>query len=83
MTDAVDRAQKREQDAIDDAVAGIRRVLTGDGAPCSRSAALAHHHVCEACGDEIEPERLQALPCARRCVECQTKFERGFIGRGA
>ncbi|WP_433849604.1 TraR/DksA C4-type zinc finger protein [Brucella pseudogrignonensis] len=31
---------------------------------------------CVACGAEIEPERREAMPSARRCVECQTLFER-------
>ena len=32
--------------------------------------------ICEACGNEIGVERLQALPSARRCVECQERYER-------
>ncbi len=31
---------------------------------------------CMSCGAEIEPERREALPSARRCVECQTAFEK-------
>lgn len=31
---------------------------------------------CEACGDPIEPERLAAMPHARRCVFCQAERER-------
>lgn len=31
---------------------------------------------CIDCDDEIEPERLEALPYAVRCVDCQTKKER-------
>jgi DnaK suppressor protein len=31
---------------------------------------------CCDCGDEIEPERLKALPYAVRCVGCQGKKER-------
>ena len=31
---------------------------------------------CMDCGDEIEPERLKALPYAVRCVGCQGKKER-------
>ena len=31
--------------------------------------------VCEACGDPIQPERLEALPYATRCIECQRKDE--------
>ncbi len=30
---------------------------------------------CEDCASEISPERLKAMPFARRCVECQQKAE--------
>jgi DnaK suppressor protein len=30
---------------------------------------------CEECGEEIDPERLEALPRARRCLACQRKVE--------
>jgi DnaK suppressor protein len=30
---------------------------------------------CEDCTREINPERLKAMPFARRCVECQQKAE--------
>lgn len=32
---------------------------------------------CVSCGAEIEPERREALPSARRCIECQTEIEKG------
>lgn len=31
--------------------------------------------ICEDCGRPISPERLKAVPFARRCVECQRKAE--------
>ena len=31
---------------------------------------------CEMCGQEIERNRLEALPEAMRCLECQTRIER-------
>jgi RNA polymerase-binding transcription factor DksA len=31
---------------------------------------------CETCGNPIEPERLAALPEARRCLRCQEELER-------
>ncbi len=33
--------------------------------------------ICVACGDEIAPKRLQALPWTELCVRCQEKQERG------
>jgi len=34
------------------------------------------HRCCRDCGEEIEPERLEAVPGAARCIECQGRFER-------
>ena len=31
--------------------------------------------ICEDCGRPISPERLKAVPFARRCVECQRQAE--------
>lgn len=31
--------------------------------------------VCVDCGEDIAPERLQAYPTAKRCVECQKQHE--------
>lgn len=32
--------------------------------------------ICEVCGEAIGEARLEANPCARRCIECQSDFER-------
>lgn len=32
---------------------------------------------CRRCGEEIEPERLEAVPEATLCVDCQRTHERG------
>jgi DnaK suppressor protein len=44
------------------------------------NAALARldagtYGICENCGKEISPRRLEALPYARLCVDCQAKAE--------
>ncbi len=31
--------------------------------------------LCIACGDQIEPERLEAEPAAARCIDCQLRQE--------
>jgi len=33
--------------------------------------------VCVACGDDIDPRRLDALPWTQYCLRCQQGFERG------
>jgi len=39
--------------------------------------------VCEECGKDISEERLAALPCAVRCVQCEERLEHTDIqGRG-
>ena len=32
--------------------------------------------VCQSCGREIDPERLEAIPYARLCIECKRREER-------
>lgn len=34
---------------------------------------------CESCKSEIGKDRLQALPWARYCIDCQDLFERGLL----
>ncbi len=37
---------------------------------------LGDYGICESCGDDIAPKRLQAIPWARLCVDCAREFER-------
>ena len=37
---------------------------------------LGDYGICESCGDDIAPKRLQAIPWARLCVDCARDFER-------
>ena len=34
---------------------------------------------CLACGNEINPKRLEAVPWTRHCIECQEKVEQGQL----
>src|SRR5207302_5715560 len=34
---------------------------------------------CIACGKEINPKRLEAVPWTRHCIECQEKLEKGIL----
>lgn len=34
---------------------------------------------CISCGKEINPKRLEAVPWARHCIECQEKLEQGML----
>jgi DnaK suppressor protein len=37
---------------------------------------LGDYGVCESCGDDIAPKRLQAIPWTRLCVECARDYEK-------
>ncbi len=52
--------RNRERQLIDDALDSLDEGTYG---------------MCAECGDEISEKRLQALPFARLCVECQSKRE--------
>jgi len=34
---------------------------------------------CLACGQEVQSKRLEAVPWARHCIECQEKQEKGLL----
>lgn len=36
--------------------------------------------LCERCSEEIPPRRLELMPFARLCVDCQTAAESGRVG---
>lgn len=35
--------------------------------------------LCVACQQEMQPKRLEAVPWARHCIECQEKQEQGLL----
>lgn len=63
---AVDVALKRKVEASRD---NVERALDKlkDGT----------YGICESCGARIDRARLEALPHARRCLDCQARRERG------
>ena len=38
---------------------------------------VGEYGVCEVCGDDISPKRLEVIPWARLCVDCARDFEKG------
>src|SRR5690242_7630028 len=38
---------------------------------------------CISCGKDINPKRLEAVPWARHCIECQEKLEQGLLEESA
>lgn len=68
--DDIDRAQQREQFDREQAIAAAAapdqaKPLYIDGLPC-----------CCECGAVIPKARLDALPTAARCIECQGVFDK-------
>jgi DnaK suppressor protein len=44
-------------------------------AEARRALADGSYGTCKDCGDPIQPERLEAVPEAVRCIACQRRFE--------
>lgn len=53
----------REVEELADTEAALRRISIGS------------YGVCVDCSDEIDRERLNAYPTAKRCITCQTRHE--------
>jgi DnaK suppressor protein len=54
-------ALERRLDSINDALRSLEKGTYG---------------ICERCGNEIDPARLEALPDARLCIKCKTLLEK-------
>lgn len=72
MTDVFDRAQEREAELRDDALADRARAAHAHDDPSCPT------HCCF-CGDRIPAARRRALPGVRTCVECQADVESGRL----
>lgn len=58
----------------------IERLLEQDREQAEHARELrakGAYGICEDCGKKIAPERLEALPEATRCIECQAAWEGG------
>lgn len=62
----ITQAEARQLDAVEDALARMRR---------------GEYGVCEECGRSIALARLEAVPYAALCVSCQEASEAPFSGR--
>jgi RNA polymerase-binding protein DksA len=60
----------RQVNELRDIAAAQERLRTGS------------YGACTDCGQEIGFERLTAYPTAKRCIQCQTKREKGFAHSG-
>lgn len=58
---------------LEDKLASIEHAL--------HTAVIGRYGICERCGQEIEPGRLEAMPHTTLCVRCQSEAERQFRRR--
>lgn len=65
--DEIDRAQEREQEMRDDALAEFHRHHSGEAADSAE--------FCAHCEERIPEARRQAVPGCRLCVDCQAYLE--------
>ena len=70
--DDIDRAQAREQEFRDDAIAAALDLHPHEGLP-----SLSH---CEECGAKIPVKRQRAVAGVTTCVGCQSKLEMAATG---
>jgi RNA polymerase-binding protein DksA len=56
--------ERNEQELLDEVEAALARLDAGEYGTCTR------------CGREIAVERLEALPYAEHCIQCQSELER-------
>lgn len=50
-----------------------------DIADALKRIAGGNYGTCESCGDDIPKKRLEVLPAARYCVQCQGKLEKDGV----
>ncbi len=82
MPDEIDQAQHNDEFFRSQALSShYERLKNNAGLHCD-SAGGTGSSECIDCGEQIEPNRLRAMPTAARCVACQSRHER-LYGRGA
>jgi DnaK suppressor protein len=54
-------------------IEGLRQNLTDVERALEKLRAGGGYGLCERCGKEIGPDRLEALPWARLCIECKQR----------
>lgn len=76
MSDEIDRAQAREQELLQDALAAHQRQRVAQALPAAECC--GEHLPDFGCGEEIAAARRAAVPGCQLCVRCQARFERFF-----
>lgn len=78
--DVIDAALDSTQDEISSQLAEVESRELGQIENALEHMRAGHYGVCEFCGGKIPMARLNALPYATMCIECQREVERTGIG---
>jgi len=68
--DSEERAQERENDEVLESLSARDLETMGEIREAIGRIDAGTYGVCQACGEPIAKQRLEAMPFARRCVEC-------------
>jgi DnaK suppressor protein len=74
--DEVEFAVKTAEQDVSAATADLRSQTLREVENAIRRVNHGLYGVCEACGEEISPARLKAIPWARCCVPCEEQRSR-------
>lgn len=84
------RVRDSGEESVADLIAGMKFSRVGHLAQELQAIEAAQARIregsyglCDECGNEIAPARLQALPSAVRCIECQSRIENEYGRNGA
>lgn len=81
--DVVDAALDSAQDEISSQLAEVESRELASIENALQRMRTGHYGLCEACSTKIPMARLNALPYATLCIECQREVERtGGVGSG-
>ena len=78
--DVVDAALDASQDEISSQLAEVESRELGSIEKALERMRAGEYGVCEACNKPIPLTRLQAVPYATSCIDCQRKNERRGVG---
>ena len=77
--DLVDRANSAYNREFMLSLSGSEREVLKEIESAIERVDAGEYGVCNACGEKIPAKRLQALPWARYCIDCQELVEQGLL----
>ena len=77
--DVADLAQESSKNELSLHLAEVESRELGQIDKAIQKISEGTYGVCEKCGKNISPARLNALPFANKCIRCQEEEERDFL----